>query len=276
VLAAARDELAQFLRTRRAQLSPRDVGLVAVGARRTPGLRREEVAALARISATWYTYLEQGRDVHPSEQTLAAIARALRLSPAERDYLRSLALERVAPLHPANEVPAHLRSLLAHISDLPAYVKSATWNVLATNAIAEDIFHFGKPGIHYLAWLFGARARKTIVNWAVFARQNLGIFRADTGWRLQEPWGRELVAELSRRHREFRQWWGKHPVDVRRPTSMTLDHAHRGRLSLQWAALADWPGSECRLLLFTPADEVTRKRLRSVAPDSERFAPSPK
>jgi transcriptional regulator with XRE-family HTH domain len=257
---AAREELAEFLRTRRMRISPRSAGLATSGSRRTPGLRREEVANIAGVSVSWYTYLEQARDVHPSEHTLAGLARALRLSPAEREYLHALALGRAPGDRPLAIAPEPLRLIVEH-SEAPAYVKSPRWDVLATNALAEDLFGFGGSGISYVRWLFGAHARSLIADWATFVRLNLGIFRADTGPLLREPWAEALVVELSREHVEFRDWWRDHLIEERRPTAMTLEHPARGRLSLTWVALADSPGSNCRVLFFAPADEPTRRAL---------------
>jgi transcriptional regulator with XRE-family HTH domain len=238
-----------------------------MGPRRTPGLRREEVAQLAGISASWYTYLEQGRDVHPSEHAIAGVARALDLSSAERDYLYTLALGLAPRSRAAADAPPALRALVDQAREIPAYVKSPRWDILASNALAEDVFGFGGPGAHYVRWLFGAHARSLIADWDDFVRLNLGIFRSDTGALLGEPWADALVADLSREHAEFRRWWNAHPIEGRRPRAMTLEHPRRGRLALTWVALADSPGSDCRVLFFAPGDEASRRGLEARGDD---------
>jgi transcriptional regulator with XRE-family HTH domain len=249
MLQSARRELAAFLRAKRTSARPDSHGLAARGVRRTPGLRREEVADRAGVSLSWYTYLEQARQVNPSEHTLAGLARALRLSPAEREYMRALVFGRFPGARSVTEAPEILRRVVEQ-SSTAAYVKSPRWEVLLTNELAEDLFGFGTPGMHYIRWLFGAHARTLIVGWEEFARLNLGIFRADSGPLLREPWAEALTAELSRDHAEFRAWWQHHAIEERRPTAMTIEHRKRGRLVLTWVALADTPGSNCRVLFF--------------------------
>jgi PAS domain-containing protein len=213
------------------------------------------------VSVSWYTYLEQAREVNPSEHTLAGVSRALRLSPAEREYVHSLVSGRFRGARALTEAPHVLRRVVEH-SSTPAYVKSPRWEVLVANDRAEDLFRFGGPGAHYVRWLFGAYARSLITDWAAFARLNLGIFRADTGPLLRELWATTLLTELSREHAEFRSWWRDHAIEERRPTSMTLDHPTRGRLVLVWVALADAPGSNCRVLFYEAADPASRRALR--------------
>src|SRR5579871_2484710 len=142
-----RREFAAFLRSRRERLMPSDVGLPDGFRRRTPGLRREEVALIAGVGATWYTWLEQGRDVQPSEEVLNALAVALRLDPAERRHLFILA-DRPAqqPLATGPEsVPRPLVRMLKRMTDQPAYVLGRRWDVLAWNKAAVAVFgDFGR------------------------------------------------------------------------------------------------------------------------------------
>src|SRR5205085_5670594 len=130
-----RAELADFLKRRRASITPDDVGLPNGGRRRTPGLRREEVAQLAGVGTTWYTWLEQGRDVRASLEVLEAIARALRLTPAERTHLILLGRGEQAPpcKAPAEEVSPTLRRLVANLGPGPAYLLGRRWDYLAWN-----------------------------------------------------------------------------------------------------------------------------------------------
>lgn len=135
-----RQELAGFLRDRRARVQPQDVGLETGQRRRTPGLRREEVARLAGMSVDYYIRLEQARGPHPSRQILGALARALRLSDDEREYVYNLAGERGAPpAGPPQEVPAAILHLLDRMDDTPAYVIDAKYDVLAWNPLAAAL-----------------------------------------------------------------------------------------------------------------------------------------
>src|SRR4051794_9201609 len=132
---ARRDELASFLRNRRERITPLDVGLPVVGRRRTPGLRREEVAQLAGVGVTWYTWLEQGRDIHPSPEVLEAIARTLQLDRTERQHLLTLA---GAPFDPASGPACYaasptVRSLLDQLEPFPAVVQNSRYDLLAYN-----------------------------------------------------------------------------------------------------------------------------------------------
>src|SRR5690349_2285229 len=136
-----RDELADFLRQRRATIQPDDVGLPAGGRRRTPGLRREEVAQLAGVGTTWYTWLEQGRDVHASNEVLGALADALRLDRVERQYLFELSAAQAAEVSmTTQEVAQPLRRMLHALTEQPAYIINRHWDVLYWNKSAEVVF----------------------------------------------------------------------------------------------------------------------------------------
>src|SRR5262249_5364124 len=137
-----RQDLADFLRTRRMRLSPEQVGLIRGGRRRTPGLRREEVAQLAHVGVSWYTLFEQGRDIHPSKDVLHSIANALQLSPDERQHLFLLADQQYVVDADASDeqVSPALRRVLDALTPVPAFIMGRRWNYLAWNTTAEDIF----------------------------------------------------------------------------------------------------------------------------------------
>jgi transcriptional regulator with XRE-family HTH domain len=191
-----RKTLGDFLKTRRTCLSPESVGLPKKrGGRRTPGLRREEVAQLAGISVTWYTWLEQGRDVMASEQVLASIAATLRLTTDERNYVFRLARKQ-APTDPrpiVRTVSPALRSVLDGLGTSPAWIVERRWNVLAWNRAACEVFGdlgvmpFGERNI--LRFVFTDETlRRRLVNWETFARSMLATFRASGGEYVDEPW----------------------------------------------------------------------------------------
>ena len=203
---ARRSELTDFLRTRRAQVTPQDVGLAANGRRRTPGLRREEVAQLAGVGLSWYTWLEQGRDIKPSAQVLDALARVLRLDTAERAHLFHLA--RVELPLPATaytrEAPPELAEIVTALAPNPAYLIGPRTDVLAWNAGATAML--GEPTRapdgrqNLLWWLFtgadlrGEQRRET-------ARNTLARFRAEHARRIGDPDFAALIAALERAKR---------------------------------------------------------------------------
>src|SRR5216684_681560 len=154
-----RDDLAAFLRTRRHRLRPADVGLPDAGRRRTPGLRRQEVAQLAGMSVDYYIRLEQARGPHPSRQILAALARALLLTTDEREYLFRVAGESPPPAaSPSREISPGIRNLIDSLSETPAYVVDAKYDVLAWNTLAThfigDLSGFAESDRNMIRWLF--------------------------------------------------------------------------------------------------------------------------
>jgi len=233
-------DLGGFLRARRAALRPPDVGLPAGARRRTPGLRREEVALLAGVSVSWYTWLEQGRAVNASAEVLDALARVLRLDPVEHAHLHALAGRghRPAPV-PSQEVPPALRDMLAALEPHPAYVLGPAWHYLAWNAAHARLFPQleGLPAHERnLVWLVftHAAARTLIADWEDEARRVLSQFRADTAPHRGARAVTDLVARLREASPEFRAWWPRHDVAgfatrtrrFRHPVAGPLEFAH--------------------------------------------------
>lgn len=253
-----RAELADFLRTRRAALQPEDVGLPASGGRRrTPGLRREEVSLVTGVGATWYTWLEQGRDVRASVEVLEALARGLRLSPAEREHLLLLGRgER--PQAPTPEVgsPA-LRRMVDALDPNPAYVLGRRWDYLCWNRSMTLIF--GDPG----AWPEGERnaiwllfmdplQRRLMDDFELNARRMLARFRADNAAHVGEPAFEQLVATLRAASPEFRAWWPAHEVRGSGEGTKVV-HLDDGReLVFEHATFRHAESPEQRLVLYTP------------------------
>ncbi|KMO94928.1 helix-turn-helix transcriptional regulator [Streptomyces roseus] len=216
-----RRDLAAFLRSRRERITPREAGLPSTGRRRTPGLRREELALLAGMSATWYTYLEQGRDIRVSDQVLDALAVALRLDAHERDHLlrlagRAPAAEEAGPVPVAPEVAAVPLLLQPH----PAFLIDGTYEVLSHNPATERVF----PGLvtadgrrpNFARWTFlEPRARKVLVDWEPEARGLLARVRSLAGAHPGDPRFRRLVEELHEDSAEVRDWWPRFEVEAR-------------------------------------------------------------
>ncbi|TQN41781.1 helix-turn-helix protein [Blastococcus colisei] len=257
--ATARRELAEFLGSRRRQLAPGAVGLPAGGNRRTPGLRREEVALLAGVSHTWYTWLEQGRDIRPSRQVMDALARTLRLSPAEHEYLLRLSGHGGATSSGAVEaMPAHLQRLLDALGSSPAYAITSGWSIVGWNSAYENLY----PGVaavpaadRNLLWVvFTDPAVRTLLgDWAGDSRRFLTQFRAEVGPRLADPEIVDLVTRLQAASPAFREGWASHDVDRFSSTERRFEHPVVGTLALEHHQLtpADAPGLQ--LVVYTAA-----------------------
>ncbi|WP_075258208.1 helix-turn-helix transcriptional regulator [Herbaspirillum camelliae] len=216
-LERTRSNLAAFLRTRREGLAPADVGLPSGGRRRTAGLRREEVAALAGVGLTWYTWLEQGRDINVSSTFLDNLARVLKLDAAERRHLFLLAHER-PPAEPGKTwcvLPPLVRRLM-HDLPHPAFVLNVRWDVLGFNAPADALFGFGThaPERRNLLWLLftDSLLHARIDAWEEQAPLMLSSFRRDFARAMQEADIHALVDELEQVSPEFKAWWRQHDV----------------------------------------------------------------
>jgi transcriptional regulator with XRE-family HTH domain len=202
--------LGEFLRARRESLRPQDLGLPQRSRRRTPGLRREEVAQLCGISPTWYTWIEQGRTAAISPPTLVALSQGLQLTAAERVYLFEIA-RRVDPAPPKSVAgdDAELAGLVRVIRT-PAYVLDRHWNAIAWNRPAAQLFRdwLGTPSPNLLRYVFlHPRARTFLLDWEDRAQRLVAEFRADTPRLRDDPLRSALIEELSRASREFAAGW---------------------------------------------------------------------
>lgn len=253
-------ELADFLRTRRARLRPADVGLPPGTRRRTPGLRREEVATLAAISPTYYTFLEQGREVRPSRQVLDALAGALRLDDAERGHLYELAGDGPAVRSAAAEaVPPDVAALVERLHPGPAYVTGRYWDVLAANPAARLLWTdwpARPPGErNLLMWMLTApEARGVFVEWESETAAQLARFRSAAARHPDDPRFGELIDAVRATGPRARQWWARHEVALLASGAKLLRHPELGELRLRHTVfqLADDP--EQKLVAFTGDD----------------------
>ena len=263
--------LAAFLRARRERTSPREVGLPVNGRRRTPGLRREEVAQLAGVGLSWYTWLEQGRDIHPSPQVLDAIARVLALDTAERAHLFHLA--RVELPLPEGDYPRQaspeLRAIVAGLVPHPAFVTGPRADLLAWNRPAVAVFtDFGAmppEGRNLLRWLFADPGRDhTAATWEDTAKHTLARFRAQHARRPDDPSFAALIEELSAASPEFRAWWPRHEVVAEQAGTKTIEGHALGTLRLHHLQSTPTSDPELRLTMYVPADAETRRVLTSL------------
>ena len=263
-----RDQLADFLRRRRATLRPAEVGLSEGPRRRTTGLRREEVALLAGMSVDYIVRLEQGRSSQPSIQLLGALARALRLSDDERAHLFHLAGHQPPPADGvARLARAGLLRLLDLLGDTPAVVMSDLGEILAQNRTAVlmmgDLTHFTGDR-RYTTYRFFTDAEAAAVHPPEdhdrHARQLVADLRAAAGRRAGDPVVAGLVERLRAASPEFARLWAEHQVAVRRADRKTLVSPRVGPLLLDCETLVT-PDQSQQLLVLTPADVETRERL---------------
>jgi len=214
-----RSELSAFLKSRRDRIAPIEIGLAAGPRRRTPGLRREEVAQLAGVGLTWYTWLEQGRDIRVSMHVLDSLARALRLDAAERAHLFALAQHQPPPVVPLAKpmVSPGLRRFVESLPH-PAYVKTARWDVLAWNrALTALLGDFAgvRPEQRNLMWrvFTDPNYRSLLEDWKRDAQRILAKFRSDYGLAGSDPAFERLLNDLRGASPEFERWWQQHDVD---------------------------------------------------------------
>lgn len=243
VTTANRAELAVFLRTRRARLAPRDAGLPAVGRRRTPGLRRQEVAQLAGMSIDYYIRLEQGRGPQPSRQVLSALARALMLKADERDYLFRMAGEAPPqPVRPSREITPGIRNLLDSMPTTPAYVVDAAYNILAWNPLAT---HFignleGYADRNMIRWTF-LRSPADVVwsdeHFLSFTRSTVADLRANYARYPGDPEVESLVSEMLALSPQFAEMWAEYEVEARGPMLKHVEHPQVGPLDFECQVL---------------------------------------
>ncbi|MFG1806763.1 helix-turn-helix transcriptional regulator [Streptomyces sp. NPDC049040] len=238
-------DLRDFLRSRRARLSPSEAGLAAEpGTRRVPGLRREEVARLAGVSVDYYVRLERGRGVNVSEQVLDAIARALRLDDTERGHLFAVARPargRPRPLPPQRVRPG-LRRVLETMPATPGLVIGHRLDVLASNAMGRALFtdfealpHRERNMARFV--FLDEGAREFYVDWPSSARGTVAALHLYAGRHPHDPLLAELIGELSLRDRDFRRWWADHDVQRRTYGSKHYHHPVVGDLVLEYEAL---------------------------------------
>jgi transcriptional regulator with XRE-family HTH domain len=256
---ARRRQSGEFLRSRRARLSPSDVGLPQGFRRRTPGLRREEVALLAGVGSTWYTWLEQGRDVRPSTEVLSALADALRLDASERRHL--FVLNDRAPPEPRSAGPERVVEpvlrMLESLTGQPAYVLGRRWDVLAWNRAAELLFgDYGKlegDERNIMHIVFANKAhRKLLIDWHEVASIVLAMFRADSARYAGDSEFERLITGLKRVSPEFRELWTRQDVLRSLSSHKRIRHPVAGRMTFEYTSLLVTGQADMKLVVYTP------------------------
>jgi transcriptional regulator with XRE-family HTH domain len=262
-----RAELADFLRARRDAVRPEQVGLPPGPARRrTPGLRREEVALLAGVSLTWYTWLEQGRRINASPDVLTAIGRALRLDEAGIEHLLALAQPSTSSVEAPREAPTALVRLIASMDPAPAYVLGPRWEFLAWNQAQARLYPriVELEGVERnLLWALFAdpSTRELVVDWDIHARQALAEFRAGTTALRGDREFAELVERLGAASSEFAAWWPEHDVSGFETRIRRFHHPAAGELTFEYQQLApvEWPGLRVTCQLPVPGDDSAER-----------------
>jgi transcriptional regulator with XRE-family HTH domain len=276
--ASRRDELRAFLRSRRARLSPAEVGLPDNGGRRrTPGLRREELAALAGVGVSWYTWLEQGRDINPSPEVLDAVARALRLDSAERKTLFALArtelplADDVAGKDP-DQLDGDVSQLIALVDSMhpnPAYLLGPMTRILAWNRAASVVFgssdHLA-PDRRYLLWwlLVDLGESATTPQREATARNALARFRAEYARHAGEEDYEQFLTLMRDNSARFGEWWDEHEVIETQRGTKVIEHPQLGTLRLHHAQTVPTGQPELRMAIYAPADAATRAALATL------------
>ncbi|WP_174292105.1 helix-turn-helix transcriptional regulator [Sphingomonas bacterium] len=254
--AEERKALGAFLASRRARLQPPDLGL-STGQRRTPGLRREEVAVLAGISVSWYTWLEQGRDINVSMATLERLSRVLRLDQAEAEHLLALSARR-PPIAGTGDDPSDgLLNLVQALDPVPAYLRSDRLDILAWNAAAADVFvDYGmlEPRARNTLWLMFLYPpyRELIHGWEGIARGTIGLFRGARAKTSDKAPFDALVEEIGAESEEFRHWWQELDVRGFHEGIKRLSHPTRGRIDLTCVALVSEGRPDLSLVSYLP------------------------
>jgi transcriptional regulator with XRE-family HTH domain len=252
----SRSELGDFLRSRRERLTPEAVGLANGRRRRTPGLRREEVAELAGIGVDWYVRLEQGRTVNPSATTIDALARALRLSPVEHTHLRALTRNTDHRRFVRETVPDAVRRTVEALN-VPAYVTGRRWDVLAWNAAADEIFAFSRLAEAdrntLVSVLTNPQAKRFFgTGWAQEAKRMVAQFRATHDLWAGDPAFLDLLERLRRGCPEFAGWWEAHDIGGAVAGLKSLKHPKRGLLKFEYATFQANDEPALKLVIYTP------------------------
>ncbi|MDC7767115.1 helix-turn-helix transcriptional regulator [Priestia aryabhattai] len=266
------EALSTFLKAKRAQIKPESIGLPAGTRRRTPGLRREEVAQLAGVSTTWYTWLEQGRDIKVSSIVLDCISTALQLNSDERDYLYDLALEtKLEIVHPKKdqlELNPSLNRILAELTYCPTIVTDRHCHIVGWNPAAAHVFldfeQIPNDQRNLIQLVFARKELKALaVNWEHFAKGFLAIFRTYYGHYLGDEWYNQFISQMSHLHPEFEALWNESQVSKAPEMVIEFRHAKAGKMLFNLTSLQVQGDMDLRCSIYTPVEETdTENKLK--------------
>ncbi|WP_223068002.1 helix-turn-helix transcriptional regulator [Paenibacillus caui] len=261
-----RKELGDFLKSRRNRMQPADYGLSAGPRRKAKGLRREELAQLAGIGQTWYTWLEQGRDINVSAGVLESLARIMRMDAEERKHLFLLAHHQLPITNQEEDNKGNVRTVLQnfleHWADCPAFMMDYKWDICAWNRAACVVFgDFAQMGPKELnaVWrcFMSASYKELFADWEGHARRLLASFRASCTRFIGEPWFKELVDELSEQSKEFRSWWPLHdimsiPIPIGKKE---IRHPKAGSMVMEHITFQVYDDPDLKVTLYRPLHE---------------------
>ncbi|MGD8190753.1 helix-turn-helix transcriptional regulator [Brevibacillus ginsengisoli] len=266
--------LSVFLKAKRAKISPESIGIATGTRRRTPGLRREEVAQLAGVSTTWYTWLEQGRDIRMSTSVLDCIGAALQLTSDERKYLYALALESGSGTANLKEEPLEispsLKKILEELRYCPTIISDRRYSIVGWNEAASHVFlDFGKIPFeqrNMIRLLFTRKElQRLAVNWDHFIRGFLAIFRAYYGQYVEDDWYDRFLEEMKGIHPDFDHLWQQSEVKSAPEVLIEFRHAKAGKMLFNLTSLQVQGGSDLRCSIYTPdPDSQTESKLRKL------------
>ncbi|NGM83681.1 helix-turn-helix domain-containing protein [Paenibacillus sp. 7124] len=267
---ARREALSVFLKSQRAKISPLSAGLPAGTRRRTPGLRREEVAQLAGVSTTWYTWLEQGRDIQVSASVLDNVSKALRLTADERSYLYSLALDtHTGPEFPSETQPEIRPSLLKIIRDLkysPTIVTDRRCQIVGWNDAARHVFldfeHVPAAQRNLIRLLFARKElQRLAVNWEDFVGGFLAIFRTYYGQYVDDEWYTEFLRDMNEHYPDFNCLWQRSTVNNAPDVLIEFRHSKAGKMLFELTSMHVHGSADLRCIIYTPAADGTEMKL---------------
>ncbi|MDR0268407.1 helix-turn-helix transcriptional regulator [Paenibacillus sp.] len=272
--------LSVFLTTQRGKIQPESVGLPSGGRRRTPGLRREEVAQLAGVSSTWYTWLEQGRDINVSSSVLDCIASALRLTADERKYLFSLAMETPSGSLLQQEEPkisASLQKMVDELHYCPTIISDRHCQIVGWNRAAAYVFlefdRIPEEQRNMIRLLFTRKEfRRLAVNWEHFVMGFLSIFRSYYGQYVEDAWYERFLQEMEQTDPEFLPLWKHSQVSSAPEVVIEFRHAKMGKMLFDLTSLQVQGSADLRCSVYTPAagssTEAKLKRMMNKTADS--------
>jgi transcriptional regulator with XRE-family HTH domain len=267
-----RQELAMFVRSRRERRSPSQAGVPEAGRRRTPGLRREEVAMLSGVSVTWYTWLEQARDIHVSRQVLASLSRALGLDPVESAHLYRLAGEVPPSPHPPGELPAQYRLLLDQLDPNPAFLVNRRFDIVAWNRGATLFYgdlHRVPPRHRNVLWLTftDPDIRAVVDDFAQESAYTVALFRAQTADGVLDPDIASLIDEVSAASPEFDELWRRRDLAPFVPEIRALRHPRLGRVELEYIKMHAVGSNTTLVAYLAPRDSDVAAQLAKLVAD---------
>ncbi|MFT9848768.1 helix-turn-helix transcriptional regulator [Aneurinibacillus sp. REN35] len=277
------DALSTFLKSKRANIQPQSVGLPTGTRRRTPGLRREEVAQIAGVSTTWYTWLEQGRDINVSTSVLDAIATALQLNNDERKYLYDLALEANSnasqPETLETKIPPSLGKILSELNYCPTLITDRHFHIVGWNRAAAHVFldfeQIPNEQRNLIRLLFTRKELRSLaVNWEHFIKGFLAIFRAYYGQYVGDTWYNQFLEEMTHLHPEFQSLWQESQVSMAPEVFIEFRHAKVGKMLFNLTSLQVQGAMDLRCSVYTPVEESSteaklKRLLTEKKPDDE-------